>query len=114
MGNTKNRIYMTHIQVTEVEKREEMITLTRKNMKSLRQFQRYLEVKKKDDKIQLHLVFLKQRSHQRSRKDLQALMEKIFEMKESNLKINRKINLELVTQTFLRSLKNLEKKEVRS
>ena len=38
MGNTKNRIYMTHIQVTEVEKREEMITLTRKNMKSLRQF----------------------------------------------------------------------------
>ena len=38
MGNTKNRIYMTHIQVTDVEKREEMITLTRKNMKSLRQF----------------------------------------------------------------------------
>ena len=35
-------------------------------------------------------------------------------MKESNLKINRKINLELVTQTVLRSLKNLEKKEVRS
>ena len=38
MGNTKNRIYMTHIQVTDVEKREEMITLMRKNMKSLRQF----------------------------------------------------------------------------
>ena len=34
-------------------------------------------------------------------------------MKESNLKINRKINLELVTQTVLRSLKNLEKREVR-
>ena len=40
--------------------------------------------------------------------------KKTFEMKESNLKINRKINLELVTQTVLRSLKNLEKKEVRS
>lgn len=38
MGNTKNRIYMTHIQITVVEKREEMITLKRKNMKSLRQF----------------------------------------------------------------------------
>ena len=36
MGNTKNRIYMTHIQITDVEKREEMITLTKKNMKSFR------------------------------------------------------------------------------
>ena len=116
MGNTKNRVYMTHIQITDIEKREEMITLKRKNMKNLRQFQRYLEVKKKDDKTLLHLVFLKQRCQQRSIKDLQALMEKkkTFEMKESNLKINRKINLELVTQTVLRSLKNLEKKEVRS
>ena len=65
--------------------------------------------------ILLHLVFLKQRCQQRSRKDLQALMEKnFFEMKESNLKINRKINLELVTHTVLRSLKNLDKREVRS
>ena len=115
MGNTKNRVYMTHIQITDVEKREEMITLKRKNRKNLRQFQRYLEVKKKDDKTLLHLVFLKQRCQQSSRKDLQALMEKkTFEMKESNLKINRKINLELVTQTVLRSRKNLEKREVKS
>ena len=115
MGSTKNRVYMTHIQITDVEKREEMITLKRKNRKNLRQFQRYLEVKKKDDKTLLHLVFLKQRCQQSSRKDLQALMEKkTFEMKESNLKINRKINLELVTQTVLRSRKNLEKREVKS
>ena len=40
--------------------------------------------------------------------------KKTFEMKESNLKINRKINLELVTQTVLRSRKNLEKREVKS
>lgn len=27
MGNTKNRIYMTHIQISDVEERVEMITL---------------------------------------------------------------------------------------
>lgn len=30
MGNTKNRVYMTHIQITDVEKKEKMITLKRK------------------------------------------------------------------------------------
>lgn len=36
--------------------------------------------------------------------------KKFFEMKESNLKINRKINLELVTHTVLRSLKKFRQK----
>ena len=81
-------------------------------MKNLRQFQRYLEVKEKDDIVALGLFEAEMPTKKQKRSS--SINGKNFEMKESNLKINRKINLELVTHTVLRSLKNLDKREVRS
>ena len=82
-------------------------------MKSLRQFQRYLEVKEKDDIVALGL-FEAEMPTKKQKRSSSINGKNFFEMKESNLKINRKINLELVTHTVLRSLKNLDKREVRS
>lgn len=55
MGNTKNRVYMTFIQITDVQKKEEMITLKRKH----EEFKAVLEIFRSKGKkmILLHLVF---------------------------------------------------------
>ena len=48
MGTTKNRIYMTHIQITDMEKRVEMITLNEETKdEEFKAILEILEVKKK-------------------------------------------------------------------